>query len=98
MSCELEKCPPTARAGCNPACSVGGPGYAASALTHRAGGQRSVSLEYQTCNSANLFDTLVTGMGLISLQRGVAPFSSDKSWDLALAKADVLEKRDRGML
>ena len=62
------------------------------------GGQRSVSLEYQTCNSAYLFDTLVTGMGLISLQRGVAPFSSDKSWDLALAKADVLEKRDRGML
>ena len=25
------------------------------------GGQRSVSLEYQTCTSAYLFDTLVTG-------------------------------------
>ena len=28
------------------------------------GGQRSVSLEYQTCTSAYLFDTLVTGMVL----------------------------------
>ena len=27
------------------------------------GGQRSVSLEYQTCTSAYLFDTLVTGKG-----------------------------------
>ena len=28
---------------------------------HLQGGQRSVSLEYQTCTSAYLFDTLVTG-------------------------------------
>ena len=30
---------------------------------HLQGGQRSVSLEYQTCTSAYLFDTLVTGKG-----------------------------------
>ena len=30
---------------------------------HLQGGQRSVSLEYQTCTSAYLFDTLVAGKG-----------------------------------
>ena len=33
------------------------------------GGQRSVSLEYQTCTSAYLFDTLVTGMVWIGVRR-----------------------------
>ena len=36
---------------------------------HLQGGQRSVSLEYQTCTSAYLFDTLVTGKALVSQPR-----------------------------
>ena len=36
---------------------------------HLQGGQRSVSLEYQTCTSAYLFDTLVTGRTLASFPR-----------------------------
>ena len=34
---------------------------------HLHGGQRSVSLEYQTCISAYLFDTLVTGKAEVSV-------------------------------
>ena len=37
-----ESGPPTARAGCHPARTVGGPGDAAAALTHRAGGTHPV--------------------------------------------------------
>ena len=33
---------------------------------HLQGGQRSVSLEYQTCTSAYLFDTLVTGKNQVT--------------------------------
>ena len=36
------------------------------------GGQRSVSLEYQTCTSAYLFDTLVTGVGGVRSDRSIS--------------------------
>ena len=38
-------------------------------LAHLQGGQRSVFLEYQTCTSAYLFDTLVTGKGVDAVER-----------------------------
>ena len=69
MSCELEKGPPTAQAGLqdlvmlrphSPTVRAGPTPFTGWARLH--GGQRSVSLEYQTCTSTYLFDTLVTGM------------------------------------
>ena len=46
----------------NPAHSEGPP------TVHGRCGQGSISLEYQTCTSAYLFDTLVTGMGATTIQ------------------------------
>ena len=70
---ECLRCPPCGRAAIQPAQWAGLAMLRPHSPTVRAGptpytgwarlqgGQRSVSLEYQTCTSAYLFDTLVTG-------------------------------------
>ena len=57
------------------------------------GVQRSVSLEYQTCTSAYLFDTLVTGKIKGALNLGGALLNPDPTLaDLRRAKEDIQEE------